>query len=701
MLDLFATAVPSVPSLLAAASDLTGPEGAGGFAGEPTAAPGTILALVLVLGVSAQWLAWRLKVPSILLLLLFGFVAGPVAKWATVSLFGFDQPYFLDVESVMPPTVLLALVSLAVGLILFEGGLSLTFHEIKGVKNAVLSLVTVGALVTWVIATLAAKYILGLNWSVAALLGAILVVTGPTVIGPLLRFVRPTGSVGKVLKWEGIVIDPIGALLAVLVFEAIVAGHDVRNAGTFGEFAFGAAAACIVGSGLGLLGALLLVFMMKRFLVPDYLQVPLALAIATGAFLGSNAVVHEAGLFATTIMGIALANQKKVRVAHILEFKETLVVLLIALLFIALSARLNLSDLAEIDPLRAIGFLAVLIVICRPLAVFASTVGPLGGAASLKDKLFLSWMAPRGIVAAAIASVFGLSLQQRGVPGAELLTPYVFLTIVVTVALYGLTSVWVARRLGIANPSNAGFLIAGAGPLARQVGKALQDEKVEVLLVDLNYGNIQTARLAGLQTQVANVLSPQVHERIDLTGIGRLLALTPNNEVNSLAAVQYGRHFGRSNVFQLSPKSLRKQEKARAKGDAADKKVEMNEELRGRVAFADGPTYDALEDLIDAGATVRRTKITREFTYEQWAATHGADGNPAIVLFVVGDDGAVQVVTADTTVSPKAGQAIIALTMEGSTAPASAPSPRSTKSDPVDSVHNTPAIKPSSPVPAT
>ena len=641
-----AVILPTLPNVLAAT--------------EGVPVEGLVLTGILALGVGAQWLAWRLKVPSILLLLAFGFLAGPIAKLA------FGPPYFLDIAAVFEEKVLLSLVSLAVGLILFEGGLSLNFGEIRGVRNAVLCMVTVGAVVTWVIASLAAWMILGLPPGVATLLGAILVVTGPTVIGPLLRFVRPTGSVGKVLKWEGIVIDPIGALLAVLVFEAVAAGARISEAATFWTFAEGAVTASVVGTGAGLLGALLILWMMRRYLIPDHLQVPVALGVAALAFTASNLAAPEAGLFATTVMGLALANQKTVRVSHILEFKETLVVLLIALLFIALSARLSLEQLRQIDPLRAAGFLAVLIVIARPLAVFASTAGPLAGRVNFKDKLFLSWMAPRGIVAAAIASVFGLSLQQQNppVPGAELLTPYVFLTIVATVAVYGLTAVWVAKRLGIANPENAGFLIAGAGPLARRVGKALQDAKVEVLLVDLNYSNIQQARLAGLPTMVANVLSPQVSERIEMTGIGRLLALTPNNEVNSLACLQHARHFGRSNVFMLSQESARQKEKARRKGEASEKKSDVTEEVRGRVVFEGGTTYDVLDDLIGQGGEVRSTGLTRQFAYDDWRRVHDADGRRAVVLFVIDEDGAVLVNAADKPIQPKSEQSIVSLTLE-------------------------------------
>src|SRR5687768_2128807 len=574
---------------------------------------GIAVASILVLGILAQWAAWRLRIPSILMLLLTGLLVGPVAFWINVHWLGRPeaQAIFLDINGLFGSDLLLAVVSLAVGMILFEGALTLNFSEIRQVRPAVLSLVTVGAMITWVIALLAAKYILGLNWSVAILLGAILTVTGPTVIGPLLRFVRPIGSVGKVLKWEGIVIDPIGALVVVLVFEAIRTGSALGNlqAGlsTAVSFAGGALLASVVGSVTGLAAAAGLVFMLRRYWIPDHLQVPVTIVMVLAAFSASNFFVHESGLFATTIMGIALANQRKARISHIHEFKETLTILLIAMLFIVLAARLQLEELSELWDHRwgALGFLAVLVLVARPAGVFLSTIGT---RLTVREKLFLSWMAPRGIVAASVSSVFGLALVAEGVEGAHLLTPYVFLTIVATVALYGLTAVRVAKRLGVANPANAGFLIAGANELARSIARALQDEQIEVLVVDLNPANIRRARLAGLQAMISNILSPQVTERIELTGIGRLLALTPNDEINSLAAVRYARNFGRSNVFQLA---FRSEPQSRRGSEA---KADVHEEVKGRTLFGMEYTYTRLQTLLAGGAQVRRTKLTRAFT---------------------------------------------------------------------------------------
>jgi NhaP-type Na+/H+ or K+/H+ antiporter len=627
---------------------------------------GIAIASILVLGVLAQWLAWRLRVPSILVLLLTGLLVGPVAFGVSVHVLGrpVEQAVFLDIAGLIGEELLLAVVSLAVSLILFEGALTLNFSEIRQVRPAVLKLVTIGALVTWVVSTLAARYILGLGWPVAILLGAILIVTGPTVIGPLLRFVRPIGSVGKVLKWEGIVIDPIGALVVVLVFEAIRSGSAVGNlqAGltTAISFVVGALLASVVGSVTGLAAAAGLVIMLRRYMIPDHLQVPVTIVMVLAAFSASNFFVHESGLFATTIMGIALANQRKARISHIHEFKETLTILLIAMLFIVLAARLRLEQLAEIWAHRwgALGFLLVLLLVARPAGVFLSTIGT---RLNVREKLFLSWMAPRGIVAASVSSVFGLALVAEGVEGAELLTPYVFLTIVATVALYGLTAVRVATRLGVANPANAGFLVAGANELARAIARALQEEQIEVLVVDLNPANIRRARLAGLQTMTSNILSPQVSERIELTGIGRLLALTPNDEINSLAAVHFARNFGRSNVYQLAFRA----EPERQRG--AEAKADVHEEVKGRPLFGRDYTYSKLQSILSAGGQVRRTKLTREFTHRDWEQHAGGERVP---LFLVDESGALSVFAGDRPLAPRPGQAIISLSVPSAEPPA-------------------------------
>lgn len=421
------------------------------------------LAVILAFGVGAQWLAWRLRLPSILLLLLFGFAVGPVTGWL--------EPDILFGDGLFP------LVSLSVAVILFEGGLSLTYAELRRIGGVMGRLVSIGALVTWVLSTVAAMLLLGLDLPLAALFGAILTVTGPTVIGPLLRYVRPVGSVGPILKWEGIVIDPIGATLAVLVFEAVLAG-DAQAAPRL--IIGGVLSTALVGTIVGAAGAVLLIVLLARFWVPDTLQNPVVLTVVLTAFVVADALQHEAGLLAVTVMGIALANQRWVPIRHIVEFKESLQVLLIGGLFIVLTARLELADIAAIGP-ESLLFLGVMILLVRPTAVFLAT---LGAGLHWRERAFLAWMAPRGIVAASVASLFAIRLAEVGVPEAERLAPLTFLVIVGTVALYSLTVRPVAQWLGLASPDPTGALIVGAHPLAQAVGLALQGRGLRVLLVD-------------------------------------------------------------------------------------------------------------------------------------------------------------------------------------------------------------------------
>ena len=387
---------------------------------------------ILIFGIGAQWVAWRLKLPAILLLLISGILAGPV--------FGLLNPDQLMGDLLTP------FISVSVAIILFEGGLSLRFSELKDIGGVIGNLVSIGVILTWGITAVSAFYLFPFDWELAILIGAILVVTGPTVIIPLLRQVRPSGQVGSILKWEGIVIDPIGAMLAVLVFEVILS--------TSFSAATSVAVMSIVktvffGTLVGLAGAALIYFLLKRHLLPDYLQNPISLMVVVTVFTISNMLQHESGLWATTVMGIALANQKSARIHHITEFKENLRVLLLSALFILLAARVELSNLLENLNWNILAFLAILILIARPAGVYISTMF---SNVNWREKLFLCWMAPRGVVAASISSIFAISLAQNGFAYADQLVPIVFLVIIGTVTIYGLPASWVARKLGVAKP---------------------------------------------------------------------------------------------------------------------------------------------------------------------------------------------------------------------------------------------------------
>ena len=583
------------------------------------------LSAVVTLGIAAQWVGWRMRIPSILLLLIFGILAGPVFGW-------------VNPDDLMGP-LLYPVVSLAVAMILFEGGLSLSVKEFRAIGGVMAWLVTVGAAITWLIGSVAAHWILGLNWPLAILLGAVLVVTGPTVIGPMLRFIRPTGQTGAILKWEGIVIDPIGAMLAVLVFQVTMESETQPAMMVVGTVL----KTIVIGTLSGLLGALSLGICMKRDYIPDYLHNSVAVMFVVAAFTGANILQPESGLMAVTIMGFALANQKSVSVQHIVEFKENLRVLLIAGVFILLAAHLRPADLDQIG-IASFLFLLVLVLVARPVSVFVSTFG---SKLSIKEKLFLSWMAPRGIVAAAVASIFALRLEEVGLAGSEVLVPQTFFIIIGTVALYGLTAPLVARRLGLAKAHPQGVLFLGGQYWVRNIAKTLHDEGYPVMLVDNSRHNISAARKAGIPAFYASIFADNVLDRVEISGIGKLMAMTANDDVNSLAALHFASLFGRSQTYQLIPD---------------DEKLldAHSRHLRGRFLFDKGMTHTALTEWFTDEPVVKKTRVSEEFGLEELKAQYAGKVLP---LFLISEDGNLQIFTAEGTIKPQAGQTLISLVL--------------------------------------
>ncbi len=587
------------------------------------------LAAVLVLGITGVWLAWRLGLPSILVLLTLGFTAGPVTGlMRTDAVFG---------------DLLLPLVSLSVGIILFEGGLSLKLRELREIGGPLFNLITLGVLFTWAATAILASSLGGLDLPLSILLGAILIVTGPTVIIPLLRDIRPSGRVGALLKWEGIVIDPLGAALAVLTFEAIFATEAVFSVAAAARVVF---TTSVFGGLLGLVGAAIVYEALRRYWVPDYLHNPFALTVVVAVFVSADLIQSEAGLLATTVMGVALTNQERVPLKRLAEFKEDLQVIFISGLFILLSSRLPLDILTEFSNPMTVIFLLVLILIVRPISVAIST---LGSKLNVGERAFLAWMAPRGIVAAAVSSIFAIRLADVGHPGAARLTIMTFVTVAGTVAIYGLTGPWIARWLGIADEDPQGFLIVGANRPARRIGLALQKVGVRVLMLDSNYDHIREARMAGLETAYGSALSQSALEELNLSGIGRLLALTPNDEVNSLAALHFREIFGRGGVFQLAPPAPGR----------TDQHEAVSTNLRGRILFGAEWTCETFRDHFEQpGTEVKTTQLTDTFGFDDWKAKHGGR---AVPMFILRPSGRMRVFAADEPPQVQAGDRVISM----------------------------------------
>lgn len=583
------------------------------------------IATIITLGIAAEWIAWRVGLPSILVLLVFGIVAGPVT--------GLLNPDAIFGDLLFP------VVSVSVAIILFEGGTSLRIRELSQVGRVVGSLVSVGALVTWALVTTAAHFILGLGLEPALLLGAVLVVTGPTVIVPLLRQMRPSPQVGNTLKWEGILIDPVGAVLAVLVFEVLLEG-GLEVAWTVGSL--GLLKTVVIGVILAAAGSGLMIWLLHRRWVPEFLQSPLSLTLVVAAFAASNTLQPESGLLTVTLMGMVMANQKSVNVRHIVEFKENLRVLLISSLFIVLAARLDMADLRAVG-MREIAFVGALILVVRPVAVGLST---LGSDFNWRERVVLGWVAPRGIVAAAVSSLFALELAQHGYAEAGQLASVTFLVIIATVLVYGITSAPLARRLGIAQPEPQGVLFVGAHPWAREIARELKELGYLVRLADTNRTNILQANLAGLPTFYGSTLTEGALDRMDLAGIGNLLAVTANDEVNSLSGLNFSEVLGADSVYQLPPEDL----------ETAPEETLLGRHLRGRFLFRADAGYWQLTARFDSGAEVKTTGLTEAFGYADFLEEHPE----AIPLFVV-DDGKLTVVTVRGGVVPQPGQTIVAI----------------------------------------
>ncbi len=577
------------------------------------------MTIILVLGMVAQWVSWRIGLPSILLLLVFGISAGPLT--------GLLDPDTLFGATLMP------CVSLAVALILYEGGLTLRTSEFSQVGRVVRNLITIGTGITWAVGTLAALWILELSFGMAALLAAVVVVTGPTVITPLLRHIRPSGPAGSILKWEGIVIDPIGALLAVLVFE-IVAGHV---SGVSQHLVEGLLRMIIGGGLLGCVAAALLVISLRRHLIPDHLENAASLTLVLTIFVLANMLQHEAGLLAVTVMGFVLANQKSVDVKPIVEFKEHLRVLLISSLFIVLAAQLELGSIRQVA-WRGAAFAGVLIFVARPLAVMASTIG---AGLHIRERLFIAWMAPRGIVAAAVSTVFAMRL---GGANAEALVSYTFITIIITVTVYALTAPTVARILGVTDSKPQGILFVGAHSWVRDMAEVLQREGFAVLLVDSNRENISRARMAGLPAWAGSILADQAVEELNLGGIGRLCAVTSNDSVNMLAVQRFKTLFGKANCYQIPPT------------DPPHKGLDLS--LQGRALFDGAVHHTELSQRAAEGYRTKATKLSEAFDLQAFTDQYGTDHVP---LFYIDEHNNLVVLSGDHAQIPETGCTLVSL----------------------------------------
>jgi NhaP-type Na+/H+ or K+/H+ antiporter len=524
------------------------------------------LGLVIVLALACQLVSRRLGLPAIVLLLPVGFAAGAATEVV--------HPDALLGNAYQP------LVSLGVGVILFEAGLRLRFDELRGgTRRVVQWLVVAGPLVTAVGVTIVV-HLFGLGWGVSAVLGAILVVSGPTVVLPLLAFVRPTDRLRSLLKWEGVLIDPIGALLGVLVFQVVRSSPP----GTLRFQPGGMALSVVVGLGVGAIGAAVLWLLLRGLQrsAPGQAAVA-ALMVVVGALVAADLIREDSGFLAATVMGIVLANQTQLDLSKVLEFQGAVVGLMIAILFVLISASVEPSQVWRLLP-GGLALVAVMVLVLRPLAVALCTWrSKLSGA----ERAFMAWLAPRGIVAAATASAFGLQLTQAGVAGAEEILPIAFIAIFGTVILYGLTAAPVARLLGLAGAGEGVVLVVGGTAWARDIALALKSAGQRVRLWTGRSDEQAAARAAGLEAGNARLGVDLVSREAELEEVTDALLMTENDDFNALAAFELRQELGRDHVYRLP-----------ARGELLDLVPGYAE---GRILFGEELTFAELTRRFDAG----------------------------------------------------------------------------------------------------
>ncbi|MBU2526573.1 MAG: cation:proton antiporter [Bacteroidetes bacterium] len=523
------------------------------------------LGSIVIFGILAQWVAWKAKLPAILPLLMIGLAVGPISTLFTDDGSKWIEPIWNGTNGLFPGDRLFSFVSLAISIILFEGSLTLKKEEVFKVGPSILKLIILGSVITFFGAGVAAHFIFSLDWSISFLFASLIIVTGPTVISPILRNIPMKKNISAILKWEGILIDPIGALIAVLVFEFILVGargnEDINIFAEFGK-------TLLTGVSIGVSSAYVMFFLIKKDAIPKYLMNVFSLAAVLGVFVVSDLFAHESGLLSVVVMGMVLANINLPNIKELLHFKESLSVLLISILFILLAANINIADMLLVYNVKSLVLFLIVILILRPLVVFLSTWG-----SDLKtnEKLFVSWVGPRGIVAAGIASLFGLELSAQNIEGAAYITPLVFLIVLGTVFLNATTARPLAKFLNIYLKISGGVLIVGANKISRLIGSYLTKNGRHVVMLDSNKVNIEKAKKMGIYAFESNIYEDDLTQDIELSDVGFLLALTGSNEVNTFAINKYKKQFGEHGSYRLiTPEEINNPKKIVKQGLVSD-----------------------------------------------------------------------------------------------------------------------------------
>jgi NhaP-type Na+/H+ or K+/H+ antiporter len=558
-------------------------------------------------GVACQWVAWRLRLPAIVLLFAVGLLVGPGLQVL--------RPGYAFGNALRP------MIELTVAVIVFEGGLALNVRELRAAGEGVLRLTTLALPIAWVLATIAAHGLTRMGWAAAILFGAITVVTGPTVVLPLLRQTRLVRRPASFLKWEAILNDPVGAILSALVLQVLLVRSPSESSAA-GSLVLHVLAGLVVSVCLGAGAALLVRWSFTRDQVPEPLKTPLLLALALSVYAVSNLALSQAGLTAATLFGVVLANLRTSGISELKRFKEGLVVLLVSALFIVLTADLDRAVLAEISWRLVVLTLTMLLV--RPAAVMLAT---LRTGLPLRERVLTAWVAPRGIVAASVAGLAGERLHVVGYPGAELVMPAVFVLIAATMVLHGFSLRPLARRLGLTLGDAPGLAIIGASVWSTDMASALHEIGVPVVLIDTFPGALDQARVQNLPVLQAEILSEHGEEELEGRRVDYVFAASPDEIYNNLVCARLAPELGRERVFQLAPPSGR-----------VDQRRGTSREWRGKILGDPPLSYDMFEVRAQEGWRFRTVEIGNGEgavlgeSREDHVALLGVRGNGALIF---------------------------------------------------------------------
>lgn len=583
--------------------------------------------LIGALGVGSQWVGWRFRIPAIVVMSIAGLLAGPVL--------GLIDPAE-DFGQLFDP-----IISIAVAIILFEGSLNLDFREVRGLGKPVMRIVTVGAFLAWLLGSFGAHYVAGLSLPVAFVIGGLFIVTGPTVILPLLRQAKLKPRPAAILKWEGIVVDPFGALLSVFAFEIIVfLMEDDVTIGALLFFFMASVLAAIIGialaKGIG--------YMFERGHVPEFLKSPVMFASVILCFTLADEVAHETGLLAVTAMGMTLANMHISSIGDMRHFKENISVLLVSTIFVMLTASLSYETLLQILDIKIIAYVLLMLFIVRPLSIFLSTIGT---DLSWGERVLVGWIAPRGIVALTVAGYFANVLSDAGFEDASILTSLTFALVFATVCAHGFSIGWLAKKFNLANVEQPGVLIVGGSDFSTGLAKSLKELNVPTLVTDSSWQRLESARKEGVPFMREEILSEQTDYHLDMTPFEYMVAASELDSYNALVCNTFIPEIGRNNLFQLPLHNRR--------GDDLE---DMGHTIGGRQLFNQYATWERLNEKVDTGYLFRKTNITEQYKYDQYLKERHPE---TLLMYVLKRSGKVSFFTHKNKPKAEPGDVVVSL----------------------------------------